>query len=48
MLVILAITLVGCELLDPNGWKEAKESMRNKGTECYETRSGYVYCEDTK
>ena len=29
LMVILAMSVVGCELLDPKGWKEA-EQKRNK------------------
>ena len=38
MLVILAMTLFSCELLDPNGWE--------RGVKCYKYPSGNVYCED--
>ena len=47
MLTILAMTVVGCELLDPAGWKKASEYRREKGRTCY-NQYGNVYCEDTK
>ena len=46
ILIILAITLVGCELVDPNRWARVREENRKNGRECYETSSGYVYCKD--
>lgn len=48
MLVILVMTVVGCELVSPDYWNRVDRRMEKKGTKCYETRSGYVYCEDTK
>ena len=48
MLIILAMTVVGCELLDPAGWNKASEYRRERRRECYRTSSGYFYCEDTK
>ena len=46
ILIILAMTLVGCELVDPNRWARVREENRKNGRECYETSSGYVYCKD--
>ena len=46
MLVILAMTLFSCELLDPSGWERAHQKAAERGRKCYEKRSGYVYCED--
>ena len=48
MLVILAMTLFSCELLDPSGWERAHQKAAERGRECYRTTSGYFYCEDTK
>lgn len=48
MLVILAMTVVGCELLDPAGWEKASEYRRERGRRCYKYPSGYIHCEDTK
>ena len=48
MLIILAMTVVGCELLDPAGWEKASEYRRERGRKCYKYPSGNVYCEDTK
>ena len=46
LIVILAITTVSCSLLDPKLWDEARERREERGRKCYETRSGYIYCED--
>ena len=46
LIVILALTTVSCELLDPKLWDEARERREERGRKCYETRSGYIYCED--
>ena len=46
ILVLLAMTVVGCELLSPKEWERAQQNRRNRGEECYRTSSGYFYCED--
>ena len=46
MLVILAMTVVGCELLDPNEWREADREAAERGEKCYKYSSGYIHCED--
>lgn len=46
ILIILAMTLVGCSLFDVDEWNEARERRAERGRKCYETRSGYIYCED--
>ena len=46
ILVLLAMTVVGCELLNPKEWERAQQNRRNRGEECYRTSSGYFYCED--
>jgi len=48
ILVILAIILVGCELVDPKGWEEAHQERVKRGERCYEDRYGNFYCENTK
>jgi len=45
MLVILAMTLFSCELLDPNGWERARQKEEERGVKCYE-QYGNVYCKD--
>ena len=46
ILVLLAMTTVSCSLFDPEEWNEARERREERGRTCYETRSGYIYCED--
>ena len=46
ILVLLAMTVVGCELLNPKEWERAQQNRRNRGEKCYRTSSGYFYCED--
>ena len=46
LMVILAISVVGCELLDPKGWKEADRRAAERGVRCFEDSSGYYYCKD--
>lgn len=48
MLVILAMTVFSCELLDPAGWEKASEYRRKRGRECYRDQYGNYWCEDTK
>ena len=48
MLVILAMTIFSCELLNPNEWREAEKEAAKRGEKCYRYPSGYVHCEDTK
>ena len=46
LMIIFVVSVVGCELLDPKGWKEAREDMREKGVRCYRKANGNAYCED--
>ena len=46
VLVILAMTLFSCELLDPSGWERARQKDAERGVKCYKYPSGNVYCED--
>ena len=48
MLIILAMTVFSCELLNPNEWREAEREAAERGRKCYKYPSGNVYCEDTK
>ena len=48
VLVILAMTVVGCELFDSERWARIKREDAERGRTCYRTSSGYFYCEDTK
>ena len=46
MLVILAMTLFSCELLDPSGWERAHQKAAERGRKCYRNQYGNVFCED--
>ena len=48
MLVILAMIISSCELLNPNEWREAEREAAERGEKCYRDRYGNFYCEDTK
>ena len=44
LMIILAMSVVGCELLSPKEWKEYHE--RKVGETCYRRASGTYYCKD--
>ena len=46
IMVMLTMTAVSCSLFDTEEWNEARERREERGRKCYETRSGYIYCED--
>ena len=46
LLVILAMSVVGCTAHDMALWKEAKQERKERGVKYYENENGYVYCED--
>ena len=46
LIVILAMSVVGCSLFDPELWNEASRQRRERGVKCYERADGVVYCED--
>lgn len=45
MPVILAMTVVGCELFSPTEWSEYNKRRDERGVECYR-QYGNVHCED--
>ena len=45
MLAILAMTVVGCELLSPTRWAEYEQDRAERGVSCYR-QYGNVYCKD--
>ena len=46
-MVILAMSVVGCELLSPKEWSEYNKRRSERGVKCYyEDENGSVYCED--
>ncbi|WP_455036494.1 hypothetical protein [Leptotrichia massiliensis] len=46
LMIILAMSVVGCELFDPKGWKEAEQERRESGERCYRRANGEAYCVD--
>jgi len=48
ILILVGVSVASCELFSPSYWNRVDQRMAEKGTECYEYRSGYVHCEDTK
>ena len=46
LMVILAMSVVGCELLSPKEWSVDHERKAERGVKCYERADGVVYCED--
>ncbi|WP_374125428.1 hypothetical protein [Leptotrichia hongkongensis] len=46
LLVILAMSVVGCELLSPSYWDDVSQSRREKGERCYRRATGEAYCVD--
>ena len=46
LLVILAMSVVGCELLSPSYWDRVNRDSAEREETCYRDSSGYVYCED--
>ena len=46
LMIILAMSVVGCELFDPKGWKEAERDAAERGISCYKRASGTYYCKD--
>ena len=45
-MIILVMSVVGCELLDPKGWKEAEQDAAERGVRCFKRASGEYYCKD--
>ena len=45
LMIILVMSVVGCELLDPKGWKEAEQDAAERGVRCYR-ENGYYQCWD--
>ena len=46
LLIILAMSVVGCELLSPSYWDDVTQSRKEKGERCYRLASGTAYCVD--
>ena len=46
LITALGIVVASCELFNPSRWDRVRRENEERGRECYETRSGYVYCKD--
>lgn len=46
LLIMVAFSVVGCELLSPKEWKKTNQAWREKGVRCYEEANGNYYCKD--
>ena len=46
LMVILAMSVVGCELLSPSYWDRVNQRNREEGIRCYRNENGYFYCKD--
>ncbi len=46
LMVILAMSVVGCELLSPSYWDRVNQRDREEGRKCYENENGYFYCKN--
>ena len=48
LILILTVTAIRCELLNPSEWEKTSQYRRERGEKCYKYPSGYVHCEYTK
>ena len=46
LIVILALTIVSCELFSPSRWAEYEKDRAERGVECYRRYDGTIYCKD--
>ena len=46
LLVILAMSVVGCTAEDIAIWKDSDRRMAEKGIRCYRRANGVAYCKD--
>ena len=46
LIVILAMSVVGCSLLDNEAYQEMKQERKERGVKCYRDENGYAYCVD--
>ena len=46
LMVILAMSVVGCSLLDNEAYQEMKRDRKERGVRCFKDPSGYYYCKD--
>ena len=46
LIIILVMSIVGCELLSPSYWNRVEQSRREEGRRCFKRASGTYYCKD--
>ena len=46
LMIILAMSVVGCELFDAKRWDRINREDAERGVKCYRRASGTVYCKD--
>lgn len=46
LMLILVMSVVGCELLSPKEWSEYNKRRAERGIKCYERANGDYYCKD--
>ena len=46
IMVILAMTVAGCELFNANRWNRVNREAKEKNRTCYRRNDGYFYCKD--
>ena len=46
LIVVLTMSVVGCELLSPKEWSEYNKRRAERGVRCYERADGIYYCKD--
>ena len=46
LIVILALTIVSCELFSPSRWAEYEKDRAGSGRRCYRNSYGNIFCED--
>ena len=46
LMVILAMSVVGCELLSKTKRNDQNQSRTEESRTCYENENGYFYCKD--
>ena len=46
LITVLGMVVASCSLLDNEAYQEMKRERAERGVQCYEKRSGYIYCED--
>lgn len=46
VVVLLGLSVTGCELFSPKFWQRVDERSREKDEKCYRRADGNMYCKD--